>query len=51
MTVICPEVKELSAQESQRLALLRNVIEKMREGKLKLGFHDVRPLVIGQTAA
>jgi hypothetical protein len=49
MSVICPEVKELSAEESRRLALLRDVFERMRAGELKLGFHDVRPLVIGQT--
>lgn len=46
-----PTVKELSAQESERLAQLRHVMRQMREGKLELSFHHVRPFVIGKTAA
>ena len=46
-----PTVKELSAQERERLAQLRHVFRQMREGKLKLRFHHVRPFVIGKTAA
>jgi len=30
---------------------LRHVFRQMREGKLKLRFHHVRPFVIGKTAA
>jgi hypothetical protein len=47
MSVICPEVKELSAEESRRLALLRDVFERMRAGELKLGFHSLAAGAIG----
>jgi hypothetical protein len=46
-----PTVKELSAQERERLEQLRHVFRQMREGKLTLDFHHVRPFVVGKTAA